>query len=40
MDEQTDDDEVVDVAVCPRCSIMTEHIIKEDCEPERRRLAC
>ena len=27
MDEQTDDDEVVDVAVCPRCSIMTEHTI-------------
>ena len=27
MDEQTDDDEVVDVAVCPKCSIMTEHTI-------------
>ena len=27
MSEQSGDDEVVDVAVCPKCSIMTEHTI-------------
>ena len=27
MGEQSGDDEVVDVAVCPKCSIMTEHTI-------------
>ena len=27
MDEEADGNEVVDVTVCPRCSIMTEHTI-------------